>query len=168
MLNEAMLFVDAQNVFHGAKDYGGEEYSYDPVRLKDTLTEDYYTVRSYFFDSYKPDSNDKDAFFYWLDMSGFRVVDVPLRERQDTFIEKGVDIRLTTELIAHAYNDSYQTAILATGDDDYVRAVEHVQDAGCRVVIASWDNNIGREMKRVCDEYVELDEIADTIRQTSD
>ena len=59
-----------------------------------------------------------------------------------------------------------QTAILATGDDDYVRAVEHVQDAGKRVVIASWDNNIGRRMKRVCDEYVELDVIADAIEHT--
>lgn len=100
-----------------------------------------------------------------LDMNGYRVIDLPLRKRDDTFIEKGVDIRLTTEFIAHAYNDSYQTAILATGDDDYERAVEHVQDAGKRVVIASWENNIGREMKRICDEYVQLDEIADEIKQ---
>jgi len=165
-----MLFVDAQNIFHGAKDYehndGDEdEYSYDPVKLKEILTEDYYTVRSYFFDSYKPDSDNKDGFFYWLDMSGYRVVDVPLRKRGDSYLEKGVDIRLTTEFIAHAYSDSYETAILATGDDDYVRAVEHVQDAGKRVVIASWDNNIGREMKRICDEYVELDSIADEIEK---
>jgi len=99
-------------------------------------------------------------------MNGYRVIDVPLRERRDGYIEKGVDIRLTTEFIAHAYQNRYQTAILATGDDDDVRAVEHVQDAGKRVVIASWDNNIGRRMKRVCDEYVELDGIADAIEHT--
>lgn len=162
MLNTAMLFVDAQNIFHGAKDYE-DGFSYDPVKLKDVLAEDYYMVRSYFFDSYKPDSDDKDSFFYALDMNGYRVVDVPLRRRDDTFIEKGVDIRLTTEFIAHAYNDSYQTAILATGDDDYERAVEHVQDAGKRVVLASWDNNTGREMKRICDDYIKLDDIADDI-----
>ena len=52
------------------------------------------------------------------------------------------------------YSDSYQTALLATEDDDYVRAVEHVQDAGKRVVIASWEDQIGRDMKLVCDEYV--------------
>ena len=165
MLNEAMLFVDAQNIFHGAKQYS-DDYSYDPVKLREELGQDYYLVRSYFFDSYKPDSDDKDSFFYALDMNGYRVIDVPLRERGDGYIEKGVDIRLTTEFIAHAYNDSYQTAILATGDDDYVRAAEHVQDAGKRVVIASWDNNIGRRMKRVCDEFVELDGIADAIEHT--
>lgn len=166
MLNSAMLFVDAQNVFHGAKQYA-EDYSYSPVRLKDELTDDYYTVRSYFFDSFRPDDDSKDGFFYWLDMSGYRVVKVPLRKRGDSYLEKGVDIRLTTEFIAHAYNDSYQTAILATGDDDYVRAVEHVQDAGKRVVIASWENNIGRQLKRVCDEYIELDNIADAIENRS-
>ena len=32
MLNEAMLFVDAQNIFHGAKQYS-DDYSYDPVKL---------------------------------------------------------------------------------------------------------------------------------------
>lgn len=165
MLNRAMLFVDAQNIFHGAKDWG-DGYSYDPVKLKDTLCEDYYVVRSYFFDSYVPDNDNKDSFFYMLDMNGYRVIDVPLRKREDTYIEKGVDIRLTTEFIAHAYSDSYETAILATGDDDYERAVEHVQDAGKRVVIASWENNIGRQMKRICDEYIPLNELADEIEDT--
>lgn len=165
MLNTAMLFVDAQNIYHGAKAYD-DDYSYDPVELKEKLCEDYYMVRSYFFDSYKPDTDTKDSFFYMLDMNGYRVIDVPLRKRDDKFIEKGVDIRLTTEFIAHAYSDSYQTAILATGDDDYERAVEHVQDAGKRVVIASWENHIGHAMKRICDEYIRLDDIATEIQKT--
>jgi hypothetical protein len=42
-------------------------------------------------------------------MNGYRVIDVPLRERDGRYIEKGVDIRLTTELIAHANDQSYQT-----------------------------------------------------------
>jgi uncharacterized LabA/DUF88 family protein len=166
MLNAAMLFIDAQNIFHGAKAYGEDDYSYDPVKLKDKLGDDYYLIRSYFFDSYRPDDDSKENFFYALDMNGYRVIDVPLRQSDDGYIEKGVDIRLTTEFIAHAYSDSYQTALLATGDDDYVRAVEHVQDAGKRVVIASWEDQIGRDMKRVCDEYVRLDDMATAIKDT--
>lgn len=162
-----MLFVDAQNIFHGAQNYD-EDYEYDPVKLREELLENHYEVRSYFFDSYRPDSDGKRKFYYFLDMNGYRVIDVPLRKRGDKFLEKGVDIRLTTELIAHAYNDSYQTAILATGDDDYCRAVEHVQDAGKRVILASWENTVGQDMKRACDEYISIDEMAEDIEKDDD
>lgn len=35
MSDRAMLFVDAQNIFHGAKAYS-DGYSYDPVQLRKT------------------------------------------------------------------------------------------------------------------------------------
>lgn len=78
---------------------------------------------------------------------------------------EGGGIRLTTELLSHAFNNSYETAVLVTGDDDYLRAVEQVQNEGKRVVVASWSNRVGSRLQSRCDEYVELDEIAEAIER---
>ncbi|MEF8773094.1 MAG: NYN domain-containing protein [Halobacteriales archaeon] len=157
----AMMFVDAQNLFHGAKSYD-DSFQYDFEALRDELMDGYYTVRSYWFDSYK-DKSSKQGFFDQLRMSGYRVTTVPLRRRGDGHVEKGVDIQLATELIAQAYNGAYDVAILVSGDADYARAVRYVQDQGKRVVVASFEETTSSEMRKLADEYVELDSIASAI-----
>ncbi|MFB6177472.1 MAG: NYN domain-containing protein [Halobaculum sp.] len=117
-------------------------------------------VRAYWFDSYK----NKQGLFKMLRMNGYNVVSTPLRKRDGRWVAKGVDIRLTTELLTHAFTDSYETAVLVTGDD-YLRAVEQVQNEGKRVVVASWSNRAGGRLRSRCDEYVELDEMAAAIER---
>lgn len=158
----AMMFVDGQNLFHGAKRYQ-DGYRYDHQKLRDVLTKDYYTVRSYWFDSYKNRSK-KQGFFDSLRTSGYRVTALPLRQRGDEHVEKGVDIQLATELIAQAYNHAYDVAILVSGDQDYERAVKYVQDQGNRVIIAAFQATTASEMRKLGDEYIELDSIASTIK----
>jgi uncharacterized LabA/DUF88 family protein len=156
-----MMFVDAQNLFHGAKAYDNG-FKYDFEALRDKLTDGHYTVRSYWFDSYKDKSN-KQGFFDRLRMSGYRVTASPLRRRGNGHVEKGVDIQLATELIAQAYNGAYDVAILVSGDEDYSKAVRYVQDQGKRVIIASFKGSTSSEMRKLADEYIELDSIASEI-----
>lgn len=132
--------------------------------MREELLDEYYSVRAYWFDSYA-NEGDKEGFFHLLEMNGYRVVATPLRDRDGTRVEKGVDIRLTTEFLAHGFNESYDTAVVVTGDDDYERAVEYVQGLGKRVVVASWAANAGRRLKQLSDEFIELDSIADTIER---
>lgn len=161
MERSAMMFVDGQNLFHGAKKYQAN-YKYDHQKLRDTLTKGYYTVRAYWFDSYK-DRSKKQGFFDSLRTSGYRVTALPLRPRGDEYVEKGVDIQLATELIAQAYNHSYDVAIVVSGDEDYERAVRYVQDRGKRVIVASFRAATAPEMRKLADDYVPLDEIASDI-----
>lgn len=159
----AMLFVDAQNLFHGSRAFD-PDYRYDTDKLKDVLAEDYRLVRAYWYDSFD-DLDDKIHFFTMLERSGYRVVKKPLRERGLEKVEKGVDIELATELIAQAYNDAYEVAIVVTGDDDFERAVRYVQNRGKVVHIASFAETIGRDLRALADEYIELDAIADAIER---
>lgn len=82
----AMMFVDGQNLFHGAKQYQ-DGYKYDHQKLRDVLMEEYYTVRAYWFDSYK-DSSNKQGFFDSLRMNGYRVISKPLRQRDGEHVGK--------------------------------------------------------------------------------
>lgn len=175
-----MMFIDAQNLHHGSKNYD-PDLEIDATALCNELTEGYDLIRAYWFDSYpteeqieqiEADEDDdrslqsKDDFFYFLEMNGFRVEAKPLRMRDNgRFIEKGADIGLATELIAQGFTDSYDVAIVITGDADFIRSIEYVQDQGKIVKIASFESQISGDLKRTSDEYISLNDIAGEIRR---
>lgn len=174
-MNRAMLFIDAQNLFHGAP----SSVNLDYLKLKDLLCGDLNLIRSYFFDSFPteeqiseaegdedlPDLSSKKNFYYFLEMNGFRVVSRPLRRRNGNFIEKGADIRMATELIAQGFNDSYDVAVAVTGDLDFEQSIRYVQDQGKIVKVASFEDSMSGDLKTVSDQYIELDQHIDEISQ---
>jgi hypothetical protein len=52
--------------------------------------------------------------------------------------EKRVDTRLVADLIHYAANGAYDAAVLVSGDDDFVPAVEAVGALGKQVWVATW------------------------------
>lgn len=160
-----MIFIDGQNLFHGAKSYD-EGYSVDYIELVEKLGEGRDVIRCYLFDSFEPGKrDDKEGFYTFLETNGFRVNAKPLRERDGTYVEKGADIGLATEMIARGFNDSYDVAVVVTGDDDFSRAIRYVQDQGKIVEVASFQANLSSNLKRVADQCTILDEVADEISQ---
>lgn len=56
----------------------------------------------------------------------------------DYTTEKRVDTRLVADLIHYAANGAYDAAVLVSGDDDFVPAVEAVGALGKQVWVATW------------------------------
>ena len=56
----------------------------------------------------------------------------------DYTTEKRVDTRLVADLIHYAANGAYDAAVLVSGDDDFVPAVEAVNALGKQVWVATW------------------------------
>jgi uncharacterized LabA/DUF88 family protein len=159
-----MVFIDAQNLFHGAKSYE-EGYKTNMIKIVEELGSGRDIIRSYYFDSFKPGKrDDKEGFYTFLETNGFRVDAKPLRKRGDKFVEKGADIGLATEMIARGFNGSYDVAVLVSGDNDFARAVRYVQDQGKKVEVASFEKTMSSDLKRVADDSVVLDNIAEKIR----
>ena len=76
--------------------------------------------------------------------------------------EKAVDVKLATDMIL--LKDIYDTAIVLSGDQDYVPAVQAVKDYGKRVVNAAFRTRSGqllpggaRRLNQVTDESLEID-----------
>lgn len=160
-----MIFIDEQNVTHAAEAHYGEPKQLDYVGLVDFLGEGYRVIRPYLFTSYHP--NDKpEGFHHALKMeAGYRVTAKPTRERGDGRIEKGVDIELATELIAQGFNDSYEVAMIVSGDADYTRAIRYVQDQGKTVIGATFDETASGDLKQAVDEFIDLGDHSEHIRR---
>src|SRR5690606_35289811 len=54
--------------------------------------------------------------------------------------QKGVDLRIGLDLVAHARNDASDVFFLVSGDDDLTEAVEEAQVHGVQVVVLAVPN----------------------------
>jgi uncharacterized LabA/DUF88 family protein len=52
--------------------------------------------------------------------------------------EKGVDVGLATKMLMLGVNKAYETAILVSGDRDYLETVQFAKNLGLRVEVVSW------------------------------
>lgn len=64
---------------------------------------------------------------------------------------KSVDGRLIFDVLVNAQNDTFDTAIIASGDRDYIPVVEQVKKLHKDVKIASFSANLGPGLKAVAD-----------------
>ena len=79
---------------------------------------------------------------------------------------KSVDGRLIFDLLVMAQSDAFDTAILASGDRDYIPVVERVKQLNKGIKIVSFSENIGQGLKSVADgNILSLNEHIATIAQ---
>ena len=74
------------------------------------------------------------------------------------YTEKGVDIQIASDMLKLAYNDAYDTAILVSGDGDFVPAVEGIQELGKHVENAYFKKGRSDYLVEVCDKFILLDQ----------
>ncbi|OGL21439.1 MAG: hypothetical protein A3G44_17270 [Candidatus Rokubacteria bacterium RIFCSPLOWO2_12_FULL_73_47] len=62
----------------------------------------------------------------------------PLLSRGGTYIQKGVDTLIATDMVSMAFLNHYDIALLVSGDGDLAPAVEAVKAAGKQIVVAAF------------------------------
>lgn len=75
----------------------------------------------------------------------------------DYWTEKRVDTRLVADIIHYAANDAYDAAVLVSGDDDFVPAVEAVNALGKQVWVATWSaEDLSKDLRVRCFGHLRL------------
>jgi uncharacterized LabA/DUF88 family protein len=79
--------------------------------------------------------------------------------------EKRVDTRLVADLIHYAANGAYDAAVVVSGDDDFVPAVEAVNALGKQVWVATWSaDELSTDLRVRCFGYLSLSDGLATFR----
>lgn len=76
--------------------------------------------------------------------------------------EKQVDVFLATQIVALAYENAYDIAYLVSGDEDFVPAIEIVQQKGKIVIAVSAQEALSKLLKRKADAFLLFDDNNDT------
>ena len=71
-------------------------------------------------------------------------------------MEKGVDIKIATDMLQLAWKNLYTTGILVSGDGDFSYAVQTVKNMGKYVEVACFESNQSKELLEASDTLISL------------
>ncbi len=156
------IFVDGGNLFHSSREVG---IRIDFMKLKELLTNGRRLLRPYYYGA-DAGIESQSRFYDSLRYIGWDVKTLPLRQYSSGIpFEKGVDVMLVTDMLVGAFRKVYDTAILCSGDKDYVYTVKAIKDMGQRVEVASFENSISKELRLSADRFISLTEHIEKIRR---
>ena len=78
--------------------------------------------------------------------------------------EKGVDVRIATDLIRLAWMDNYDVAVLASSDRDFIPVVEFLETRNIKVIHCTFPQQ-GLELARACWGSIAVPEISEQFRR---
>jgi uncharacterized LabA/DUF88 family protein len=70
---------------------------------------------------------------------------------------KGVDIRMTVDILIHVYQDDIDALCLFSGDGDYIPVLNEALRRGKRIFVASLSNGLNPSLRRFADDFIDLD-----------
>ena len=157
-----MIFIDGSNLYHVLKQ-NTDKQNLDYKKFSEKLCGDRELIRTYYYNirQESPDNpklaESQDRFLNALYETDYLEVKLGIwKQRGQTMVEKGVDVMIASDLIAHAYEDHYDTAILVSGDADFYPALQVVKDTGKQVEVAAFDSNLSSEAARFSDVIIKF------------
>ncbi len=154
------IFVDVPNLMYGVE--GGR-----PVhmgRLLNMLREGRQLVRA---TAYSPISDDprepieQQKFVAPFVPYDYRIVTKSLKRFADGSIKGNFDVEMAIDMVSMA--DRVDVIAIVSGDADFARAVEAVQNQGVRVEVVAFSGSTSLEMRALADHYLELGTVVDRI-----
>lgn len=152
---KTIAFFDNSNIFKGSQRAG---WRIDAKLLMKHLEKGGDVWQSFFFAAISDPPRFSQTNFYRIlkqDLH-FEMVVLPLGQRTQhckacndkriLFTEKGIDVALATKLLILAHNRAFETALLLSGDKDYLETVKAVKGLGLRVEIISWRESLSRDL----------------------
>ncbi len=163
-------FIDASNVWSAVKSM---KKFIEYQNLKNYFKKSFNAekVEIFYYDAYPKvgtrdyDLDGKHKFYTYLKKGlGFTVRKKELKrisvigESGESIIEKGnMDVEITIDALHNV--DKYDTAILFSGDADFLALVTYLKNRGKKVYIFSSQGNISHELKTGSDGYFDIKDI---------
>lgn len=154
------IFIDGSNLFYAALQLGIE---IDYTKLLCYLTAGSRLLRAFFYTGVDPSNEKQQGFLLWMRRNGYRVVHKDLVQLPDGSKKANLDVEIAVDMMSLA--ESYDTAVLVSGDGDLAYAVDAVSYRGVRVEVVSLRSMTSDSLINVADRYIDLDAIRDEIRK---
>ena len=127
------VFIDGNNLFHAARFHN---IDIDYNKLLRVLLGDGRLLRAFFYTGVDVGAERQQGFLLWMRRNGFRVIHKELKTFYDGTRKANLDVEIAVDMLSLA--GRYDTAVLVSGDEDFVYAVNAVAYKGCRVEVAGF------------------------------
>jgi uncharacterized LabA/DUF88 family protein len=162
------LFIDGANLYSAAK---GLNFDIDYKKLLDEFRKRGVLIRAYYYTALVEDQDYSPIrpLVDWLDYNGFAVVTKTAREFTDATGRKryrgDMDIEIAVDMMEMAARADH--LVLFSGDGDFRRLIESVQQKGVRVTVVSTVKSqppmASDDLRRQADSFVDLADLSNII-----
>lgn len=165
MTERVAVFIDGANLLHGImQDFDRINIDFESLVAK--LLAGRSLTRVYYYTALPDQQRDPERYTKQQKFINalqrkpyFSVVLGRLEQRPGgVYVEKGVDIALAIDLLDLAYHNTYETAIIISGDGDFSNAVKIIQRMGKHVENASTRSCLSYHLQQTCDKTIILDQ----------
>ena len=163
------VFVDGANFFFMQRD--GLKWFADPKKMLEYIENRYGEIADafYYIGKDAPPDARQQAFLSALPEMGFSVVTKQIKTIYDSktgTIRKKANLDIEIVLDMFSTIDSYDLAVLVSGDGDFDRALQLLKARGKRTVVISTENFIATELRATAGRhYIDLASIEAQIRK---
>jgi uncharacterized LabA/DUF88 family protein len=148
------VFIDTQNLYHSAKHLYRAKVNFANV-LKDAVA-DRNLVRAIAY-VVNTESGEEQGFFEALAKIGIEAKTKDLQIFAGGAKKADWDVGMAIDAIKMA--PKLDAVVLATGDGDFIPAVEHLKTAGgCQVEVISFGRSSSGKLRECVDEFIDMDE----------
>ncbi len=141
-VKKVFAFIDATNIIYGA---GGHGWRMDFKKLANFLRERFGVSKTLYYAGVDNENLKQLNFYEKLQDFGYSLRLVPVKTFFDGKKKADVDSRMTFEIML--YLQSYDEAIVMTGDGDYYWVLEYLKQRKGKVVLLSFPGHTARELK---------------------
>jgi uncharacterized LabA/DUF88 family protein len=146
-LERVIIFIDNSNIFQGFRKY---EIKADYEKLKNSLTKGKELHGIFLYEGVVyPMSPEKKKWYEELNKrSGYVIKTSFDKIALSDVIEKKVDIKIAIDIISLAYENAYDTAVLVSGDGDFVPVVKKVKELDKNVELWAFRYSLANTLKQ--------------------
>ena len=145
-MDRIVIFIDNSNIFKGFQKYGIQA---DYEKLKNLITQGRRLEKILLYEGVVyPISQAKTNWYKELsDRSGYTIKATFDKIISKRAIEKKVDINIAIDMISLGYENGYDTAVLVSGDGDFVPVVQKLLNMDKKVEIWAFKYSLANALK---------------------
>lgn len=179
-----LILIDGSNFYNRRKECGTKTHrltEFNYKRFADSLADKRRIAgRNYYIGAIKTERNNQKGqemrrkqqqLFAHLRSAKqkFQVILGANKRNGHDYHEKGVDVRMAVDIVAGAYEDKYDTAIIVSSDSDLIPAVKHARKHGKKIEYIGFKHNPTNDLKNNSDHFLLLgkEEMEDCIEEIS-
>lgn len=167
MADRLMVFIDGSNLYHSLRSHFGRS-DLDFAKFVSCLKETRELRRTYYYGAQVDQALDPQGY-----KSQQRFLDslnrVPYFEVRlgrlvyrnwptSAPFEKGIDVRLATDMLTHAFRNNFDVALLVSADADFGDMLQAVKDLGKHVEVALFGaSTSSRRLRDAADRVIPID-----------
>ncbi|MFX0155937.1 MAG: NYN domain-containing protein [Candidatus Hodarchaeota archaeon] len=164
-MERIIIFIDNSNIFKGFQKY---KVIVDYEKLKNIITRGRKLQNIFLYEGVVyPMSPEKKKWYKELNLRSGYITKVSFDKIATSgAIEKKVDIKIAIDAISLAYEDAYDTAVLVSGDGDFVPVIKKLKELNKSVEIWAFRYSLANALKEELQEQKinYIDDILNNLR----